>query len=198
MRGRPIEVAALSAEVLARTLERCQIRTEILGFTTRDWMGGRPAKRWRAQGRPHHPGRLNELRHIIYKAADTPWHRARRNLGLMLRKDLLKENVDGEALLWASDRLLERSERRRILMVISDGCPLDHATLDANPPDYLERHLRRTIAHIEARGGLELLAIGIGHDVTDYYRNAVMLDDAERLGDAMAKQLCDLFAGRGG
>jgi len=198
MRGRPIQVAALSTEILARTLERCQIRTEILGFTTRDWMGGRARKQWRAQGRPRNPGRLNELRHIIYKSADTPWRRARKNLGLMLRKDLLKENVDGEALLWAADRLLARPERRRILMVISDGCPLDHATLDANPPDYLERHLRRTIAQIEARGAIELLAIGIGHDVTDYYRHALMLDDEERLGNAMTEQLSGLFAGRSG
>jgi cobaltochelatase CobT len=195
MRGRPIQVAALSTEILARTLERCQIRTEILGFTTRDWMGGRPRERWRAQGRPRSPGRLNELRHIIYKSADTPWRRARKNLGLMLRTDLLKENIDGEALLWACDRLLARPEQRRILMVISDGCPLDHATLDANPPDYLERHLREVIAHIEARGAIELLAIGIGHDVTQYYRQAMMLDDEEQLGSAMTEQLCGLFAG---
>lgn len=195
MRGNPIRVAALSADIITRTLERCQIRTEILGFTTRDWMGGRPRKRWRAQGRPRNPGRLNELRHIIYKSADTPWRRARKNLGLMLRNDLLKENIDGEALLWASDRLLARPERRRILMVISDGSPLDHATLEANAPDYLERHLRQVIARIEARGTIELSAIGIGHDVTDYYRYALMLDDEERLGTAMTDQLCGLFAG---
>ena len=195
MRGQPIQVAALSTEILARTLERCQIRTEILGFTTRDWMGGRPCKRWRAEGQRPNPGRLNELRHIIYKSADTPWRRARKNLGLMLRNDLLKENIDGEALLWASDRLLARPERRRILMVISDGSPLDHATLKANPPDYLEKHLLQVIAHIEAQGAIELLAIGIGYDVTDYYRQAVMLDDEEQLGHAMTEQLCGLFAG---
>jgi len=193
MRGDPIRIAALSTEILARTLERCQIRTEILGFTTRDWMGARPAKQWRAQGRRSDPGRLNELRHIIYKSADTPWRRARKNLGLLLRKDLLKENIDGEALLWASGRLLARPERRRILMVISDGCPLDHATLDANPPDFLECHLREVIAHIQTRGVVELLAIGIGHDVTDYYRHALMLDDAEGLGGAMIEQLCGLL-----
>jgi cobaltochelatase CobT len=194
MRGNSIRVAALSTDILARTLERCQVRTEILGFTTRDWMGGRPGKRWRALGRPRNPGRLNELRHIVYKSADAPWRRARKNLGLMLRDDLLKENIDGEALLWASERLLARPQRRRILMVISDGSPLDHATLEANPPDYLDRHLRRTIAHIEASGTIELLAIGIEHDVADYYRHAVMLDDEERLGNAMTEQLCQLFA----
>ncbi|MCG6860317.1 MAG: hypothetical protein LJE70_03400 [Chromatiaceae bacterium] len=194
MRGNPIRVAALSTDILARTLERCQVKTEILGFTTRDWMGGRPGKRWRARGRQPNPGRLNELRHIVYKSADTPWRRARNNLGLMLRADLLKENIDGEALLWANDRLLARPERRRILMVVSDGAPLDHATLDANPPDYLERHLHQVIAQIEGRGAIELLAIGIGHDVTEYYRRAVMLDDEKRLGNAMTEQLCDLFA----
>jgi cobaltochelatase CobT len=193
MRGDPIRIAALSTEILARTLERCQIRTEILGFTTRDWMGGRPGKQWRTQGRRPGPGRLNELRHIIYKSADTPWRRARKNLGLLLRKDLLKENIDGEALLWASGRLLARPERRRILMVISDGCPLDHATLDANPPDFLERHLREVIAHIQTREVVELLAIGIGHDVTDYYRHALMLNDAEGLGSAMIEQLGGLL-----
>jgi cobaltochelatase CobT len=198
MRGNPIRVAALSTDILARTLERCQVRSEILGFTTRDWMGGRPGKRWRAQGRRPDPGRLNELRHIVYKSADTPWRRARKNLGLMLRDDLLKENVDGEALLWASDRLLARPERRRILMVISDGAPLDHATLDANTPDYLDRHLRQVIGQIEAQGVIELLAIGIGHDVTEYYSKALMLDDEARLGSAMSEQLCSLFAGRGG
>lgn len=197
MRGNAIRVAALSTDILARTLERCQVRTEILGFTTGDWMGGRPGKRWRARGRQPNPGRLNELRHIVYKSADTPWRRARKNLGLMLRSDLLKENIDGEALLWASERLLARPERRRILMVISDGSPLDHATLNANPPDYLELHLRRVIAQIEARGTIELLAIGIGHDVTEYYRRAVMLDDEERLGGVMTEQLCKLFAGTG-
>jgi len=195
MRGNPIRVAALSADILARTLERCQIRTEILGFTTREWMGGRPRECWRAQGRPRNPGRLNELRHIIYKSADTPWRRARTNLGLMLRKDLLKENIDGEALLWAGDRLLARPERRRILMVISDGAPLDHATLQANSPDYLEHHLRKVIAQIEARRAIELLAIGIGHDVTEYYGHALMLDDEAGLGSAMTEQLCGLFAG---
>jgi cobaltochelatase CobT len=196
MRGHSIRVAALCTDILARTLERCQVRSEILGFTTRDWMGGRPGKRWRALGRRPNPGRLNELRHIVYKSADTPWRRARKNLGLMLRDDLLKENIDGEALLWARDRLLARPERRRILMVISDGAPLDHATLNANPPDYLERHLRQVISSIEAHGAIELLAIGIGHDVTEYYPQSVMLDDEERLGSAMMEQLRELFAGR--
>jgi cobaltochelatase CobT len=194
MRGNSIRVAALSADILARTLERCQVRTEILGFTTRDWMGGRPRKRWCTQGGRPDPGRLNELRHIVYKSAETPWRRARKNLGLMLRDDLLKENIDGEALLWARDRLLARPERRRILMVISDGAPLDHATLNANPPDYLERHLRQVISSIEAQGAIELLAIGIGHDVTEYYPQSVMLDDEERLGSAMMEQLRALFA----
>ena len=194
MRGNSIRVAALSTDILARTLERCQVKSEILGFTTRDWMGGRPGKQWRALGRRPKPGRLNELRHIIYKSADTPWRRARKSLGLMLRDDLLKENIDGEALVWARDRLLARPERRRILMVISDGSPLDHATLEANPPDYLERHLRQVIADIEARNTIELLAIGIGHDVTDYYRHAIVLEDEARLGNAMTEQLCGLFA----
>ena len=193
MRGNPIRVAAMSTDILARTLERCQVRTEILGFTTRDWMGGRPGKKWRARGRQPNPGRLNELRHIVYKSADTPWRRARKSLGLMLRDELLKENIDGEALLWASERLLARPERRRILMVISDGNPLDHATQDANPPDYLERHLCQVIAQIEGRGEIELLAIGIGHDVTDYYHHAVMLDDEENLGYTMIEELGGLF-----
>jgi cobaltochelatase CobT len=193
MRGRPITIAAISADILARTLERCGVKAEILGFTTRAWKGGRVREHWLEQGRPASPGRLNELRHIIYKKADTPWRRARKNLGLMLRDSVLKENIDGEALLWAHQRLLARCEQRRILMVISDGTPVDDATLSANPPNYLDRHLREVIDYVERRSPVELLAIGIGHDVTRYYRRAVTLVDAEQLGDTMMKELATLF-----
>ena len=193
MRGRPITLAAISADILARTLERCGVKAEILGFTTRSWKGGRAREHWLEQGRPAAPGRLNELRHIIYKKADTPWRRARKNLGLMLRDSILKENIDGEALLWAHQRLLARYEQRRILMVISDGTPVDDATLSANPPNYLDRHLREVIDYVEKRSPVELLAIGIGHDVTRYYRRAVTLVDAEQLGDTMMKELGALF-----
>ncbi|MFQ5971955.1 MAG: cobaltochelatase subunit CobT [Alphaproteobacteria bacterium] len=193
MRGRPITVAAMSADILARTLERCGVKVEILGFTTRAWKGGQSRERWLAAGKPANPGRLNDLRHIIYKAAEAPWRRARKSLGLMLREGLLKENIDGEALLWAHERLLWRPEQRRILMVISDGAPVDDSTLSVNPGNYLERHLRETISWIENQSPIELVAIGIGHDVTRYYRRAVTIVDAEQLGGTMMDQLARLF-----
>jgi cobaltochelatase CobT len=194
MRGRPIMVAAMCADILARTLERCAVKTEILGFTTRAWKGGQSRERWIADGKPPHPGRLNDLRHIVYKAADEPWRRARRNLGLMMREGLLKENIDGEALMWAHNRLVGRPEQRKILMVISDGAPVDDSTLSVNAGNYLERHLRHVIEEIEDRSSVELNAIGIGHDVTRYYRKAVTIVDAEQLGGAMTEQLISLFA----
>ncbi len=193
MRGRPISVAAISADILARTLERCGVRVEILGFTTRAWKGGQSREKWLNEGKPQGPGRLNDLRHIIYKTADTPWRRARKNLGLMMREGLLKENIDGEALLWAHSRLIGRAEDRRILMVISDGAPVDDSTLSVNTGSYLEQHLRQVIEWIENRSPVELIAIGIGHDVTRYYQNAVTLTDAEDLGGAIIEQLADLF-----
>jgi cobaltochelatase CobT len=193
MRGRPITVAATCADILARTLERCGVKVEILGFTTRAWKGGQSREKWLAASKPPSPGRLNDLRHIIYKAADTPWRRARRNLGLMMREGLLKENIDGEALIWAHNRLLGRTEQRRILMVISDGAPVDDSTLSVNSGNYLERHLRQIIADIEGRSPVELIAIGIGHDVTRYYRRAVTIVDAEELGGAMTEKLAELF-----
>ena len=196
MRGRPILVAALCADVLARTLERCGVKVEILGFTTREWSGGVSREDWLAAGRPSAPGRLSDLRYIIYKPADVPWRRARRNLGVMLREDLLKDNIDGEAVLWAHARLLRRTEQRRILMVISDGVPLDEATLSANPGGYLEQHLRNVVKWIEQRSAVELVAIGIGHDVTDFYQRAVAIADVDHLGGAMIGQLADLFADR--
>lgn len=193
MRGRPITLAAMSADILARTLERCGVKTEILGFTTRAWKGGMSRDMWLKAGRPPLPGRLNDLRHIVYKAADEPWRHARRNLGLMLREGLLKENIDGEALLWAHERLLSRREQRRILMVISDGAPVDDSTLSVNPGNYLENHLRAVIDWIETRSAIELAAIGIGHDVTRYYRRAVTITDMEQLGSVMMEQLGSLF-----
>ncbi|MEX1306308.1 MAG: cobaltochelatase subunit CobT [Rhodovibrionaceae bacterium] len=193
MRGRPISVAAMSADILARTLERCGVKVEILGFTTRMWKGGQSREKWIANGKPANPGRLNDLRHIVYKSADMPWRRARKNLGLMLREGILKENIDGEALLWAHNRLLARSEQRRILMVISDGAPVDDSTLSVNPGNYLERHLRQVIEYVETRSPVELLAIGIGHDVTRYYRRAVTIVDAEQLGGTMLDKLTELF-----
>jgi cobaltochelatase CobT len=193
MRGRPITLAAMSADILARTLERCGVKTEILGFTTRAWKGGASREDWVKAGKPPLPGRLNDLRHVIYKAADEPWRRARRNLGLMLREGLLKENIDGEALLWAHARLLARPEQRRILMVISDGAPVDDSTLSVNPGNYLEAHLRAAIEWIENYSDVELTAIGIGHDVTRYYRRAVTLADSEQLGGVMMEQLAGLF-----
>ncbi len=193
MRGRPITVAAMCGDILARTLERCAVKVEVLGFTTRAWKGGQSRERWVQEGKPRNPGRLNDLRHIIYKSADAPWRRSRKNLGLMLREGLLKENIDGEALVWAYRRLLARSEHRRILMVISDGAPVDDSTLSVNPGNYLERHLRQAIHDIESRGAVELVAIGIGHDVTRYYRRAVTIVDAEELGGTMMRQLTALF-----
>ncbi len=193
MRGRPITVAATCADILARTLERCGVKVEILGFTTRAWKGGQSREAWLAAGKPASPGRLNDIRHIIYKAADAPWRRARKNLGLMMREGLLKENIDGEALDWAHKRLLGRSEQRKILMMISDGAPVDDSTLSVNPGNYLERHLRWVIEEIELRSPVELIAIGIGHDVTRYYRRAVTIVDAEELGGAMTDKLAELF-----
>jgi cobaltochelatase CobT len=197
MRGRPITIAALSADVLAHTLERCGVKVEILGFTTRAWKGGQSREKWIASGKPVNPGRLNDLRHIIYKSADAPWRRARKNLGLMLREGLLKENIDGEALQWAYNRLMGRTEQRRILMVISDGAPVDDSTLSINSGNYLEQHLREVIKSIENSGAVELVAIGIGHDVTRYYRRAVTLVDAEQLGGTMLGKLSELFEAEG-
>ena len=193
MRGRPIAIAAICADILARTLERCGVATEILGFTTRGWKGGQSRESWLTAGRPPNPGRLNDLRHIIYKRADEPYRHARRNLGLMMREGLLKENIDGEALLWAHNRLIARPEERRILMVISDGAPVDDSTASANGGTYLERHLRQVIEWIEKRSTVELIAIGIGHDVTRYYERAVTIMDAEQLAGAMVEQLAALF-----
>jgi cobaltochelatase CobT len=193
MRGRPITVAATCADILARTLERCGVKVEILGFTTRAWKGGQSRESWLAQGKQANPGRLNDLRHIIYKSADAPWRRARKNLGLMMREGLLKENIDGEALDWAHKRLLARTETRKILMMISDGAPVDDSTLSVNPGNYLERHLRWIIEDIETRSPVELIAVGIGHDVTRYYRRAVTIVDAEELGGVMTEKLAELF-----
>jgi cobaltochelatase CobT len=193
MRGRPISIAAISADILARTLERCGVKVEILGFTTRAWKGGQSREAWLQAGRPAAPGRLNDLRHIVYKRADDPYRRARKSLGLMMREGLLKENIDGEALLWAHSRLVARQEERRILMVISDGAPVDDSTLSVNSGSYLEKHLRQVIAWIETRSPVELVAIGIGHDVTRYYQKAVTIMDAEQLGGTMVEQLAGLF-----
>jgi cobaltochelatase CobT len=193
MRGRPISIAAICADVLARTLERCSVKVEILGFTTRAWKGGQSRERWLAQGRPQGPGRLNDLRHIIYKGADAPWRRARPNLGLMMKEGLLKENIDGEALEWAHRRMMARPEARKILMVISDGAPVDDSTLSVNPANFLEKHLRDVISMVERRRQVELIAIGIGHDVTRYYQRAVTITDVEQLAGAMTEQLASLF-----
>jgi cobaltochelatase CobT len=198
MRGRPITVAATCADILARTLERCGVKVEILGFTTKAWKGGQSREQWLANGKPPTPGRLNDLRHIVYKAADAPWRRSRRNLGLMMREGLLKENIDGEALMWAHNRLIGRPEQRKILMMISDGAPVDDSTLSVNPGNYLERHLRAVIDQIENRSPVELLAIGIGHDVTRYYRRAVTIVDADELAGAMTEQLASLFDEKAG
>ncbi|KEQ07165.1 cobaltochelatase subunit CobT [Pseudorhizobium pelagicum] len=193
MRGRPITVAATCADILARTLERCGVKVEILGFTTKAWKGGQSREQWLANAKPANPGRLNDLRHIVYKSADAPWRRSRRNLGLMMREGLLKENIDGEALMWAHNRLIARPEQRKIMMMISDGAPVDDSTLSVNPGNYLERHLRAVIEQIEMRSSVELLAIGIGHDVTRYYRKAVTIVDADELAGAMTEQLAALF-----
>jgi cobaltochelatase CobT len=193
MRGRPISIAAICADILARTLERCQVKVEILGFTTRAWKGGQAREAWLAAGRPAQPGRLNDLRHIVYKSAEAPWRRARPNLGLMMKEGLLKENIDGEALEWAHRRAMHRPEARKILMVISDGAPVDDSTLSVNPANYLEKHLRDVIAMIEKRRAVQLIAIGIGHDVTRYYQRAVTITDVEQLAGAMTEQLAGLF-----
>lgn len=193
MRGRPISIAAICADVLARTLERCNVKVEILGFTTRAWKGGQSREQWLNDGRPQQPGRLNDLRHIIYKSADAPWRRTRPNLGLMMKEGLLKENIDGEALEWAHKRMIARHEARKILMVISDGAPVDDSTLSVNPANYLEKHLRDVIEMVEKRRQVELLAIGIGHDVTRYYERAVTITDVEQLAGAMTEQLASLF-----
>ena len=193
MRGRPISIAAICADVLARTLERCQVKVEILGFTTRAWKGGQSRERWLAEGRPSMPGRLNDLRHIVYKSADAPWRRVRPNLGLMMKEGLLKENIDGEALEWAHRRMVGRPEARKILMVISDGAPVDDSTLSVNPANTLEKHLRDVIAMVERRRAVELIAIGIGHDVTRYYQRAVTITDVEQLAGAITEQLASLF-----
>ena len=193
MRGRPISIAAISADILTRTLERCGVKVEILGFTTKAWKGGQAREKWLADGRPPNPGRLNDLRHIIYKTADAPWRRSYKNLGLMMREGLLKENIDGEALMWAHNRLIARPEDRRILMVISDGAPVDDSSLSVNSGNYLEQHLRQVIHFIENKSPVELVAIGIGHDVTRYYKRAVTILDAEQLGGVMTQQLAGLF-----
>lgn len=193
MRGRPISIAAICADVLARTLERCSVKVEILGFTTRAWKGGLSREKWLGEGRAQQPGRLNDLRHIVYKSADAPWRRARPNLGLMMKEGLLKENIDGEALEWAHRRMIHRPEARKILMVISDGAPVDDSTLSVNPANFLEKHLRDVIAMVERRRMVELLAIGIGHDVTRYYDRAVTITDVEQLAGAMTEQLAALF-----
>ncbi|MCU0910645.1 MAG: cobaltochelatase subunit CobT, partial [Rhodobacteraceae bacterium] len=193
MRGRPISIAAICADVLARTLERCDVKVEILGFTTRAWKGGQAREAWLQAGRPQAPGRLNDLRHIVYKSADAPWRRARENLGLMMKEGLLKENIDGEALEWAHRRITRRPEARKILMVISDGAPVDDSTLSVNPANFLEKHLRDVIAMVERKKAVELIAIGIGHDVTRYYQRAVTITDVEQLAGAMTEQLASLF-----
>lgn len=193
MRGRPITIAALSASILGKTLERCGVKVEVLGFTTCDWKGGQAARDWQSAGKPINPGRLNDLRHIVYKSADQPWRKAHNSLGLMLKEGLLKENIDGEAILWAANRLSRRPEERRILMIISDGAPVDDSTLSSNHGSYLDHHLREVIAHIENQTPIELLAIGIGHDVTRYYKRAVTISDVEKLPEVMGKELLDLF-----
>ena len=193
MRGRSMTVAAICADIISTTLERCNVKTEVLGFTTKQWKGGDSRKMWMEDGKPENPGRLNDIRHIIFKSADTPWRRGQKNFGLMLREGLLKENVDGEALIWAHDRLSRRMEQRKILMVISDGAPVDDSTLSTNQTNFLDLHLRQVIHSIETQSELSLIAIGIGHDVTRYYKNAVTIHRAEELGGAMLEQLTDLF-----
>ena len=194
MRGRPISVAAICADILSRTLERCSVKVEILGFTTKNWKGGKSRERWNLQNKPQNPGRLNDLRHIIYKSADKPWRQSKKNLGLMLKEGLLKENIDGEALLWAFKRIASRKEERKILMVISDGAPVDDSTLSVNSGNYLEKHLKQTVKWIEENSNIEILAVGIGHDVTRYYKKAIKIVDVQELGDVMINQLTKLFS----
>ena len=194
MRGRPISVAAICADILSRTLERCSVKVEILGFTTKNWKGGKSREKWNLNNKPKNPGRLNDLRHIIYKAADKPWRQSKKNLGLMLKEGLLKENIDGEALLWAFKRLEKRKEERKILMIISDGAPVDDSTLSVNLGDYLETHLKQTVKWIEENSKVEVVAVGIGHDVTRYYKKAIKITDVQELGDVMVNQLTELFS----
>ena len=194
MRGRPISVATICADILSRTLERCSVKVEILGFTTKNWKGGKSREKWNLNNKPANPGRLNDLRHIIYKSADTPWRHSKRNLGLMLKEGLLKENIDGEALLWAFKRITKRKEERKILMIISDGAPVDDSTLSVNSGDYLEKHLKQTVKWIEENSNIEVLAVGIGHDVTRYYKKAIKIADVQELGDVMINQLTRLFS----
>ena len=194
MRGKPISVAAICADILSRTLERCMVKVEILGFTTKHWKGGSSREKWMKNNKPNYPGRLNDLRHIIYKSADTQWRQAKNNMGLMLKEGLLKENIDGEALKWAFNKMNKRKEDRKILMVISDGAPVDDSTLSTNTSDYLESNLKKTVKWIESKSNIELLAIGIGHDVTRYYNRAVKITDVQDLGDVMINQLTDLFS----
>ena len=194
MRGRPISVAAICADILSRTLERCSVKVEILGFTTKNWKGGKSREKWNLENKPTNPGRLNDLRHIIYKSADKPWRQSKKNLGLMLKEGLLKENIDGEALLWAYKRIATRKEERKILMVISDGAPVDDSTLSVNSGDYLEKHLKQIVKWIEENSNIEILAVGIGHDVTRYYNKAIKITDVQELGDVMINQLTKLFS----
>jgi len=194
MRGKPISVAAICADILSRTLERCSVKVEILGFTTKNWKGGKSREKWNLNNKPDNPGRLNDLRHIIYKSADTPWRQSKKNLGLMLKEGLLKENIDGEALLWAFRRISKRNEERKILMIISDGAPVDDSTLSVNSGDYLEKHLKQTVKWIEENSNIEVIAVGIGHDVTRYYKKAVKIADVQELGDVMINQLTTLFS----
>jgi cobaltochelatase CobT len=194
MRGKPISVAAICADILSRTLERCSVKVEILGFTTKNWKGGKSREKWNLENKPINPGRLNDLRHIIYKSADKPWRQSKKNLGLMLKEGLLKENIDGEALLWAFKRIEIRKEERKILMVISDGAPVDDSTLSVNSGDYLEKHLKQTVKWIEKNSNIEILAVGIGHDVTRYYNRAIKITDVQELGDVMINQLTKLFS----
>ena len=194
MRGRPISVAAICADILSRTLERCSVKVEILGFTTKNWKGGKSREKWNLSNKPANPGRLNDLRHIIYKSADKPWRLSKKNLGLMLKEGLLKENIDGEALLWAFKRIAKRKEERKILMIISDGAPVDDSTLSVNSGDYLEKHLKQTVKWIEENSNIEVLAVGIGHEVTRYYKRAIKIADVQELGDVMINQLTKLFS----
>ena len=196
MRGKPITVAAICADILSRTLERCSVKVEILGFTTRHWKGGSSREKWMKNDKPQSPGRLNDLRHIIYKSADVPWRQSKKNMGLMLKEGLLKENIDGEALRWAYNKMSQRKEERKILMVISDGAPVDDSTLSTNTSDYLETNLKDVVKWIENKSSVELLAIGIGHDVTRYYKSAVKIVDVQDLGDVMINQLTNLFSER--
>ena len=193
MRGRPITIAALCADILSRTLERCSVKVEILGFTTKNWKGGKSREAWSKNGKVKNPGRLNDLRHIIYKSADSHWRQSKKNLGLMLKEGILKENIDGEAIMWAYNRLKKRKEERKILMVISDGAPVDDSTLSVNSGDYLEKHLKKVVKFVESKEDIEILAIGIGHDVSRYYNKAIKITDVQELGDVMIGELSNLF-----